>query len=349
MTLSSQLCEIERVRALIDTRTAAVVIGRNEGERLERGLRAVLESLKTVVYVDSDSSDGSREVARRLGVPVVHIKEGPFTAARGRQLGMEEVLRLHPELYYIQFIDGDCLLDPGWLERAVRHLEEHPGVGAVFGRRREERVAESFYSRLLDIDWAGFPGDATYFGGDALVRVKAFRDAGLWSVELVSSEDMDVSFRIRKAGWTIERLPDEMTLHDVNMSRFGEYWRRAVRAGYGFAEVGLRHREGPGRFLIRRMLSSFLYALLLPLAALAGLLWFWPLALLVVLLYLRNLWVTARHCRRKGAALGDAVAYAFLNLISKAAMMLGSSRYFLDRALGKRGPREHLVVYRSSR
>jgi glycosyltransferase involved in cell wall biosynthesis len=38
---------------------AIVVIGRNEGERLKRCLRAALAATATVVYVDSGSVDGS--------------------------------------------------------------------------------------------------------------------------------------------------------------------------------------------------------------------------------------------------------------------------------------------------
>ena len=50
-----------------------VVIGRNEGERLIRGLRSALPQAQTVVYVDSGSTDGSQEAARGLGAQVVAL------------------------------------------------------------------------------------------------------------------------------------------------------------------------------------------------------------------------------------------------------------------------------------
>ena len=47
------------------TRTVAIVaIGRNEGERLKSCLRAAMAGARTVVYVDSGSTDGSAEYAR---------------------------------------------------------------------------------------------------------------------------------------------------------------------------------------------------------------------------------------------------------------------------------------------
>ena len=42
----------------------------------------------------------------------------PFTAARARNAGLRRLRELYPQLSYVQFIDGDCELIPGWLEHA---------------------------------------------------------------------------------------------------------------------------------------------------------------------------------------------------------------------------------------
>jgi glycosyltransferase involved in cell wall biosynthesis len=328
-------------------RVGVVVIGRNEGERLARAVAAALEQAETVVYVDSNSDDGSRERAAALGASVVHLTAGPYTPSRGRQEGFEALRRLRPDLPYVQFIDGDCLLAPGWVATARAHLDAHPDVVAVFGRRREERVAESLYSRLMDVDWDHPPGEAPNFGGDALVRCDAVEAAGGWSAATINAEDIDLSFRVRAAtGGRVVRLADEMTRHDVRMSRFAQYWRRAVRAGYGYAEVGWRYRHGPGRMLLKRMASSVLYAVVLPaLAVVGGLLW-WPLAALVGLVYLRTLARLYARARARGADAGTAAAYAGLNLVCKAASTWGALLYLRDRLSG--GPtRDNLIVYRS--
>ena len=49
------------------SRTGVIAIGRNEGERLIRALRAVVNRVPTVVYVDSGSTDGSAQAARSGG------------------------------------------------------------------------------------------------------------------------------------------------------------------------------------------------------------------------------------------------------------------------------------------
>ena len=66
----------------------AVVIGRNEGARLERSLQALAGQVAQIVYVDSGSTDGSVAAARGLGAEVVELDmKHPFTAARARIAG----------------------------------------------------------------------------------------------------------------------------------------------------------------------------------------------------------------------------------------------------------------------
>ena len=324
----------------------AVVIGRNEGQRLGQALESLRQCVSHLVYVDSNSSDGSRELAGEKGAHVVHLTSGPYTPSRGRQIGLEELTRLQPQIQFVQFVDGDCVLYPDWLDKAHTFLEQRSDAAAVFGRRREQRYGDSLFSRIIDVDWDHPAGEATNFGGDSLVRVEALRQAGGWSINTINAEDIDLSFRIRALGWKIFRLSEAMTLHDIRMTRFSEYWRRAVRSGYGFAEVGLRYRHGPGKLLLRRMLSGVLYAVFLPLLGLIGALYFWPLLALVALLYVRMLVILARRCRRRGGSLGTALAYSGFNLVCKWANLLGSSRYFLDCLRGRKAPSDHLIVYR---
>ncbi len=328
-------------------KVGVVLVGRNESARLPRSVSAAREQAAVVIYVDSNSTDGSRELAAEHGAEVIHLTEGPYTPARGRQVGFNELSRRHPELPYVHFVDGDCVLQPGWVAKAYRHLEANPKVGAVFGRRREERCAESFYSRLMDVDWDAPSGAAANFGGDLLARVDAVRAAGSWSPTTINAEDIDLSFRMRADGWTIFHLAEEMTSHDVRMTRFAEYWKRSVRAGYGYAEVGWRYRKGPGWLLLRRMLSTVFYVVLLPLLALILAFVWWPGALLVALLYVRMLLVLALSARRRGSSWRMAFSYAGLNLVCKVAALLGSLRYWRDRLIRKDRPSDHLIVYRT--
>src|SRR6516225_238994 len=102
-----------------------VAIGRNEGERLCRCLDALAGQDATVVYVDSGSTDDSNAMARARGISVVELDGSmPFTAARARNAGFERLLRLDPEVRFVQFLDGDCEVAGGWLSLGRSALEE---------------------------------------------------------------------------------------------------------------------------------------------------------------------------------------------------------------------------------
>src|SRR3546814_5761219 len=91
-----------------------------------------------IAYIDSASTDGSAELARSMGAVVVELDLAlPFTAARARNAGLEAILGAWPDLEYVQFVDGDCELEPGWLAAAEAFLRSEPAVAAVCGRRRE--------------------------------------------------------------------------------------------------------------------------------------------------------------------------------------------------------------------
>jgi len=115
-------------------RVGVVLIGRNEGERLRDCLRSVLEAARNVVYVDSGSTTNSVANARARGVAVVELDmKVPFTAARARNAGYSRLRELQPDLQYVQFIDGDCMLVAGWLDAAVQFLDEEPAFAVVWG------------------------------------------------------------------------------------------------------------------------------------------------------------------------------------------------------------------------
>lgn len=250
----------------------AVVIGRNEGSRLEVCLRSVLRNVTNVVYVDSGSTDGSLSVARDLGVEILQLDVSrPFTAARARNAGFDRLLQLKSDLEFVQFIDGDCELQSTWIQRSVDFLISHPTVAAACGRRRERWPERTRYNRLCDIEWDTPVGTTAACGGDSLVRVAAFKAVTGFDDSLIAGEEPDLCFRMRRIGWTIERLGGEMTLHDADMSRFRQWWQRNVRSGYATAEA--YHRRGDYEPELRRKVLSNVFWSLPPGLLLSPLLW----------------------------------------------------------------------------
>ncbi|MFW8635530.1 glycosyltransferase [Cribrihabitans pelagius] len=301
----------------------AVVIGRNEGSRLKRSLASLQGQVAQLIYVDSGSTDGSAEVARQMGADVVELDMArPFTAARARNAGLA-VLRKDLEL--VQFADGDCEVDPGWLPAATRFLAAHPGVAAVCGRRRERFPEASVYNRLCDAEWDTPVGEATACGGDVLMRVKAVRGAGGYRDSLIAGEEPELCLRLRRAGWRIWRLEAEMTLHDAAMRRFGQWWRRSRRAGHAFAEGAALHSKASERHWAAETRRALLWGAVLPGAVLLAALAVGPWALAGLLIYPAQV---LRLHRRVGAE------RALFLVLGKFAEAVGVAEYHWNRLRG---------------
>jgi GT2 family glycosyltransferase len=320
----------------VSGRVGAVAIGRNEGVRLVRCLES-LQGFDRVVYVDSGSTDGSRERARSLGAEVVELDLAiPFTAARARNAGFAALAR-EPGLELVQFVDGDCELVPGWLEPARDHLRAHPEVAVVCGRRRERAPEATPYNLLTELEWDTPVGEVEACGGDALVRAASFAEVGGYDPALIAGEEPELCLRLRRRGGRIVRLDREMTLHDAALERFGQWWRRQVRAGHAYAESAWLHGRGPERFRVRPLLSILFWGAALPgLALLVGLRW--PPALLLLLAAYGALAarVYTDQRRRRARAHRAAALYAGAVVLGKLAGAEGCARFAWNRLLRRR-------------
>jgi glycosyltransferase involved in cell wall biosynthesis len=236
-----------------------VAIGRNEGERLIRCIESLKSVAGNIVYVDSGSTDGSVAAAEQSGAFVVELDLAqPFTAARARNEGFAAVKALSPNIRFVQFVDGDCILVSGWLEKAIAFIEQRKDVAIVCGRRRERYPEASMYNELCDIEWNTPIGEVPACGGDALVRVEAFEVVSGFRPQVLAGEEPELCARLREIGWKIWRLDAEMTLHDAAMSRFGQWWVRSVRSGYGLAQVS-QLQKGSALPLWRREIASVVF------------------------------------------------------------------------------------------
>lgn len=325
-----------------------VVIGRNEGQRLVRCLAAIGPG-HPVVYVDSGSTDGSVAHAAGTGARVVALDmRAPFTAARARNAGRAA---LDGDVTFIQFVDGDCAVQPGWLTAARAALEADAGLAAVFGRRREIAPEASPYNWLCDREWAVPPGPVRYFGGDVMLRAAALDAAGGYPDAMIAGEEPDLSIRLRAKGWRILCLDAEMTRHDAAIHRFAQWWRRTERSGHAYAEIAARHRGSPLADYGRRLRAVLLWAAVPPLGAallLAGALAdVWPLAAIGLALLaafpanaLRLAW---RERRRHGWR--AALLVGVFTMLAKPAQAIGALRYAITRLRGRRAT---LIEYKDA-
>jgi glycosyltransferase involved in cell wall biosynthesis/GT2 family glycosyltransferase len=321
-----------------------VAIGRNEGDRLVRCLESVAGRSASAVYVDSASDDKSVENARRIGAEVVEFdKSVPFTAAMARNIGRKRLKEISPGLKYVQFVDGDCEVRSEWMDKARAALEADPKLAAVCGRRRERFAKNSIFNRLVDIEWNTPVGFAKSVGGDSMFRLEAFDSVGGFDPSVMAGEEPQLCLRIRHAAWKIRRIDAEMTLHDAAMTRFGQWWRRNVRAGYGTLDVNRRFEVGGERIYGKLVRSATMWALGWPILIVLA----WTVgasrfgaktgAILAAIVFAALPLQVARQSLKslaQGKAPRVALAYGFFTMLSKWAWFVGQIKYVRDRWRG---------------
>ncbi len=328
-----------------------VVIGRNEGERLKTCLRSVTGA-GPVVYVDSGSTDGSVAFARAIGAIVVELAVPPnFTAARARNAGIAALVAAAPDVAFVQTIDGDCEMDAGWLAQGLATLRADAGLGAVTGRLRERYPERSLYNALCDHEWNGVPGEVPEFGGIVLLRMQALDDAGLYRETMIAGEEPELALRMRSAGWRVRRIAAGMALHDADMTRFSQWWKRTRRGGHAFAEQAYLHPGARSPDWSRTCRSIIAWGGLLPLiaisaAALASVMpWMLVVTALAGMLYPAKMLQIAMAKRAAGVPPRLAAMIGFLFMFGKIPQLLGLIEFHRNR---RRGRSSAIIEYKGA-
>lgn len=314
---------------------SVVIIGRNERERLERCILTAQAiegwTPKEILYVDSGSTDGSLDVAARLGAVVLPLSPGAFTAARARNMGWR-----HATGELVLFLDGDTILNADFPLAALSELRKDAANAAAWGHRREICPCLSVYVRVLDLDWIYPPGEALFCGGDVLVRRAALEAVKGFDETLIAGEEPEMCRRMRNLGWRIQHIDAPMTLHDLAITRFSQYWRRSQRAGYAFAAVSDRFRATSDPFWAedaRRNRLRGLFWIATPLLALASSVVLrspWPITLWILLL-LAVAARTAFQNRWKQADWTTLLLFGFHSHLQQVPIFFGQLQFLFNR------------------
>jgi GT2 family glycosyltransferase len=242
-----------------------VVVGYERWDLTESCLRHLQRQTvdHRVILVDNGSADGSAARARSEFPNVEVIELGSrhsFSAAcnLGVAAGDGDV---------VAQINNDVDCRPGFLERLVAPMERDETIGLVScvllrpdGQTidsvglccdRTLAVFQRFHGKLvtyLELEWPPAAGPA---GAAALVRRRAWQEAGGWDEAIVFySEDFDLALRVRNAGWRHAIAPDAIATH-VGAATAGHRtaWQRrqgGFGRGYVLRRYGvLRTRAAP--------------------------------------------------------------------------------------------------------
>jgi glycosyltransferase involved in cell wall biosynthesis len=190
------------VTVIVPAYDAAVYLS----EALESACRQEPRPYELIV-VDDGSTDGTAELAERLGAVCVRQENRGPSAARNRA---NELARTR----YLGFLDADDLWPSGSLARRLQAFESQPSLEVVWGESQMFRDREQALSPLA----RGF----MFQVGAALFRRSAFDRVGVFDESLRLSEDVDWFLRAREAALPMQLLAEVTCLyrqHAANLTR----------------------------------------------------------------------------------------------------------------------------------
>lgn len=223
-------------------RLAIIIVCYNGRKWLERSLGSCVQHARGVptYLVDNASTDDSVKYVRQSfpGVRVLESGEN-LGFAGGNNLGIKAALAQGAEAVFL--LNQDAELTAGCLEALTRLLVERPSVAAVqpvivLPSGLVNSVGNSFhylgfgyatgYGLTLDqarstIGWFKHGAQPPYLSGAAvLMRSKALVGVGLFDEALfMYHEDLELSLRLRLAGWALALEPAVRVIHHYEPSR----------------------------------------------------------------------------------------------------------------------------------
>jgi len=211
----------------------------NEERRIAEALTSALRAAEPfggeVVLADSGSTDRTLEIAAALPVRIVQLADpSERSCGAGAQLAFQQA-----DGDYFYLLDGDMVLDPGFLPAAIAHLEANPELAAVGGLVREMNVeGHDFQIRASavnnDRNWR--PGLVDRLDCGGLYRVAAVRQVGHFADRnLHAFEEFELAARLSAQGWKLARIGHPAVDHYGHQTEgYRMLWRR-LKSGYAGA------------------------------------------------------------------------------------------------------------------
>ncbi|MGC8783709.1 MAG: glycosyltransferase [Armatimonadota bacterium] len=237
--------------------TVSVIIAAyNEQKVIGRTIRAVLESRYApdeIIVVDDGSTDGTAEEVQKLCAlhPQVRLMRQPN---QGKAAALNHAIQ-HATGEILIALDADTLFLPSTIPNLIRRFAD-PKVGAVAGNVKvgnrinvltRWQAIEYITSQNLDRRAYALLNAVTVVpGAVGAWRREAVLQVGGYERDTMA-EDMDLTWRLRRAGWRIETANDAVGLTEAPDNLKGLF-RQRFRWAYGTLQCLWKHRDALGRY-----------------------------------------------------------------------------------------------------
>jgi glycosyltransferase involved in cell wall biosynthesis len=279
-----------------------------------------------IVVVDSSPDDNNAklvaELQRESRCSLRYFQKKPEGPGPSRNVGAKEARGA-----YFAFLDSDCQASPEWLRNGLEAFGD--GVGLVQGRTiPDPRVPHGVFQRSLEV----FRESCFYETANILYRREAFEQAGGFFADkkgssekwLIGGEDVDLAWRVKRAGWKSYFAERALVTHAVVPIPL---WRWFFETRMSTVPLLVRGYPELRRFFYARYFFDRTQALLA--LALFGFLLtiFFPWGLVLVVPYVWERGLQPSRTLKGPLRLLRALLYFPRDLATMGALVVGSIRY----------------------
>jgi glycosyltransferase involved in cell wall biosynthesis len=158
-----------------------------------------------VIVVDDSSTDDSAQISRDKGAKVLSTprQSGPASARNLAATAAEGEI--------LMFVDADVVVEPDTLAKVAEHFKQQPEISALFGSYDDEPAEKNFLSQYKNLQHHFVHQNSnseasTFWSGLGAMRREVFIEYGGFDCRkfaVPSIEDIDLGFRLRRAGHNI--------------------------------------------------------------------------------------------------------------------------------------------------
>ena len=223
-----------------------------------------------IIYVDSQSSDNSVELAKLIPQCKVFRINGICNSAIARNIGVKE-----SNAENLVFLDGDMELESSFLPII---LDEYGDLKFNFVSGNfinhyyspeGEFLYQDYYKKIYS------PKD-TYqptTGGLFAIRRKIWHEVGGMRNRFTKGQDLDLGYRLAKMGHLLLRKKEVMAMHHtVNYQDVKRLWKSFKTGAAVYPRSVLYRSNILNKYVLKRMLTSDPTLLILPLSIASSLL-----------------------------------------------------------------------------
>jgi GT2 family glycosyltransferase len=188
----------------------------NDQENLARCLDALDRSLMKdfqLIVVDDASRVSCEAIAAHRCDEFLRLAQNSGQSA-ARNLGAEKAIA-----DVLFFLDSDIMVEPDTLGQILEEFQKHPEISALFCSFQHDTPPRNFFSQFKNLQHhfthqVARREAVTFCGGFGAIYREVFREIGGFQEELRFMEDVEMGYRLHKAGHRILLCPAIQLTHN---------------------------------------------------------------------------------------------------------------------------------------